>query len=167
MLTVREAMEQADEQGAYPLVIAKLEKPEALDNLDKILEVADGVMVARGDLGVEMSLENVPIAQKRIIQAANQRGRIVITATQMLDLMIGNPLPTRAEASDVANAIFDGTDAVMLSGETASGAYPLEAVQMMDRIVHSAEASFAEWGHYNIPYSATGDDAASMTARGA
>jgi pyruvate kinase len=163
VLTVREAMEALDEQGAHPLVIAKLEKPEALDNLDKILEVADGVMVARGDLGVEMSPENVPIAQKRIIQAANQRGRIVITATQMLDSMIGNPLPTRAEASDVANAIFDGTDAVMLSGETASGAYPLEAVQMMDRIARSAEVSFAEWGHYSVPHSPTGDDAASMT----
>jgi len=160
---VRNAMEEIDEEGAHPLVIAKLEKPEALDNLEEILNVADGVMVARGDLGVEMSPERVPIAQKRIIQAANQNGKIVITATQMLDSMIINPLPTRAEASDVANAIFDGSDAVMLSGETASGAYPLEALQMMDRIVRSAEASFAEWGHYNPPAVATGDDAASMT----
>ncbi len=160
---VRNAMEEMDEEGAHPLVIGKLEKPEALDNLEEILNVADGVMVARGDLGVEMSPERVPIAQKRIIQAANQHGKIVITATQMLDSMILNPLPTRAEASDVANAIFDGTDAVMLSGETASGAFPLESVQMMDRIVRSAETSFLEWGHYNPPSIATGDDAASMT----
>jgi pyruvate kinase len=145
------------------LVIAKLEKPEALENLEEILAVVDGVMVARGDLGVEMSPERVPIAQKRIIQAANRQGKIVITATQMLDSMIVNPLPTRAEASDVANAIFDGTDAVMLSGETANGAFPLEAVQMMDRIVRSAESSFQEWGHFNPPSVATGDDAASMT----
>jgi pyruvate kinase len=160
---VRNAMEEMDEEGAHPLVIAKLEKPEALDNLEEILNVADGVMVARGDLGVEMSPERVPIAQKRIIQAANQHGKIVITATQMLDSMIMNPLPTRAEASDVANAIFDGTDAVMLSGETASGGFPLESVRMMDRIVRSAEASFLEWGHYNPPSVANGDDAASMT----
>ncbi len=160
---VRGAMEAMDEEGAHPLVIAKLEKPEALDNLEEILKAADGVMVARGDLGVEMSPERVPIAQKRIIQEANRHGKIVITATQMLDSMILNPLPTRAEASDVANAIFDGTDAVMLSGETASGAYPLESVQMMDRIVRSAEISFEDWGHFNSPDIATGDDAASMT----
>ena len=160
---VQAAMEALDEDGVHPFVIAKLEKPEALDNLEEILKVADGVMVARGDLGVEMSPERVPIAQKRIIQAANQHGKIVITATQMLDSMIMNPLPTRAEASDVANAIFDGSDAVMLSGETASGSYPFEAVQMMDRIVRSAETSFQEWGHYNAPMTATGDDAASMT----
>lgn len=163
VIAVRNAIEELDEEGTHPLIIAKLEKPEALDNLEEILEVADGVMVARGDLGVEMSPERVPIAQKRIIQAANTHGKIVITATQMLDSMIINPLPTRAEASDVANAIFDGTDAVMLSGETASGAYPLEAVQMMDRIVRSAELSFQEWGHYTTPKIATGDDAASMT----
>ncbi|HEY3311177.1 MAG TPA: pyruvate kinase [Anaerolineales bacterium] len=160
---VREAMEAIDEESNHPLVIAKLEKPEALDNLEEILNTADGVMVARGDLGVEMSPERVPIAQKRIIEAANAHGKIVITATQMLDSMIVNPLPTRAEASDVANAIFDGTDAVMLSGETASGAYPLEAVQMMDRIVRSAEENFQDWGHYNAPSAASFDDAVSMT----
>jgi len=163
VLSVRDAMELLDEEGAHPLVIAKLEKPEALNNLEEILAVVDGVMVARGDLGVEMSPERVTIAQKHIIQSANQHGKIVITATQMLESMMGNPLPTRAEASDVANAIFDGTDAVMLSGETASGAYPLEAVQMMDRIVRSAEENFQDWGHYNTPTVATGDDAASMT----
>jgi len=163
VVTIRNAMDAIDEEGLHPLLIAKLEKPEALDNLEAILKVSDGVMVARGDLGVEMSPERVPIAQKRIIQAANLYGRIVITATQMLDSMIVNPLPTRAEASDVANAVFDGTDAVMLSGETASGAYPLEAVQMMDRVVRSAEESFDDWGHVNIPNAPTHDDAASMT----
>ena len=146
-----------------PLVIAKLEKPEALENLQEILEVADGVMVARGDLGVEMSPEMVPIAQKRIILEANTHGNIVITATQMLDSMISNPLPTRAESSDVANAIFDGTDAVMLSGETANGLYPVESVQIMDRIVRSAEKNFFDWGHFNPPPFNTGNDAASIT----
>lgn len=163
VLTIRRAIDVIDEEGLHPLLIAKLEKPEALDNLEAILHVADGVMVARGDLGVEMSPERVPIAQKRIIQAANLHAKIVITATQMLDSMIVNPLPTRAEASDVANAVFDGTDAVMLSGETASGAYPLEAVKMMDRIVRTAEESFTDWGHTNTPNAPTHDDAASMT----
>jgi len=122
-------------------VIAKLEKPEAIDNLDAILEVADGVMVARGDLGVEMNPEQVPVVQKRIIARARDARRPVITATQMLESMTLNPRPTRAEASDVANAIFDGTDAVMLSGETASGKYPVETVGMMDRIIREAETS--------------------------
>jgi pyruvate kinase len=130
-----------------PFLIAKLERPEALDNLEAILDSVDGVMVARGDLGVEMAPEDVPGAQKRIIRAANQKGKLVITATQMLESMIHNPLPTRAEASDVANAIFDGTDAVMLSGETAAGEYPVEAITMMDRIVRQAEANFEQWGH--------------------
>jgi pyruvate kinase len=146
-----------------PLLIAKLERPEALDNLEAILDAADGVMVARGDLGVEMAPEDVPGAQKRIIQAANRKGKLVITATQMLESMIHNPLPTRAEASDVANAVFDGTDAVMLSGETAAGAYPVEAVTLMDRIVRQAENGFNTWGHFQDIESNEHDDAFALT----
>ncbi|HYL10062.1 MAG TPA: pyruvate kinase [Candidatus Acidoferrales bacterium] len=126
-------------------VIAKLEKPEAIENLDEILRVADGVMVARGDLGVEMSPERVPVVQKQIIARALEFRRPVITATQMLESMTQNPRPTRAEASDVANAIFDGSDAVMLSAETAMGRYPLESVQMMARIIREAEAGIQEF----------------------
>jgi pyruvate kinase len=129
-------------------IIAKLERPEALENLHDIIRVSDGVMVARGDLGVEMPPEAVPIAQKRIIQAANEHAKVVITATQMLDSMIKNPRPSRAEASDVANAIFDGSDAVMLSGETAVGKYPIQAVEMMDAIIRRAEAQLDKWGHW-------------------
>src|ERR1700731_4374207 len=126
-------------------VIAKLEKPEAIENLDAILRVADGVMVARGDLGVEMNPERVPVVQKMIINRAREARRPVITATQMLESMTENPRPTRAEASDVANAIFDGSDAVMLSAETPSGKYPVEAVAMMARIIEEAEASITEF----------------------
>jgi len=120
-------------------VMAKLEKPQALDNLDAILDLADAVMVARGDLGVELPPEEVPIAQKRIIRAAQLRGKPVVVATQMLESMISAPAPTRAEASDVATAVFDGADAVMLSAESAAGQYPREAVNMMDRIVTRVE----------------------------
>jgi len=132
-------------------VIAKLEKPEAIEWLDAILDVADGVMVARGDLGVELPLERVPIVQKDVINRANAAGLPVITATQMLESMIHNPRPTRAEASDVANAILDGTDAVMLSGETAIGAYPVETVRVMARIACATETSFAAKAHEPLP----------------
>src|SRR5947207_4510548 len=142
--------------GKETPVIAKLEKPEAIENLEGILRVSDGVMVARGDLGVEMNPERVPVVQKNIIARAREFRRPVITATQMLESMTENPRPTRAEASDVANAIFDGSDAVMLSAETASGKYPVEAVSMMARIIEEAESSIQEFsrpapqGHLKI-----------------
>src|SRR6202142_1264677 len=126
-------------------VIAKLEKPEAIENLEAILKASDGVMVARGDLGVEMNPERVPVVQKNIIARAREFRRPVITATQMLESMTENPRPTRAEASDVANAIFDGSDAVMLSAETATGKYPIESVGMMSRIIKEAEGSIHEF----------------------
>ncbi|HVO58268.1 MAG TPA: pyruvate kinase [Dongiaceae bacterium] len=135
--------------GKETPVIAKLEKPEAIENLEGILRVSDGVMVARGDLGVEMNPERVPVVQKNIIARAREFRRPVITATQMLESMTENPRPTRAEASDVANAILDGSDAVMLSAETASGKYPVEAVSMMARIIEAAEASITEFSHPN------------------
>ena len=138
LATIRTIIER---QGAAIPVIAKIEKPEAVENLAAILDAADGIMVARGDLGVEMRPELVPIIQKEIISAALHKNRPVITATQMLETMSVNPIPTRAEASDVANAIFDGTDAVMLSGETASGKYPVQAIQMMVKIAEQAESS--------------------------
>lgn len=133
-------------EGRDVPVIAKLEKPQAIDHLEEILEVADGVMVARGDLGVEMAPEKVPVIQKHIIRRAAAWRRPVITATQMLESMIENPRPTRAETSDVANAVFDGTDAVMLSAETASGKYPRESVSIMSRIIVEAESNMGDLG---------------------
>lgn len=123
-------------------IIAKIEKPEAIENLEAICDAADGAMVARGDLGVEIGSAKVPLIQKRIIREVNARGKLVITATQMLDSMSRNPRPTRAEAADVANAVLDGSDALMLSGETATGKYPVESVQMMDEITRDVESSY-------------------------
>lgn len=148
---VRKASDVADlkdrlkTNGADIPVIAKIEKAEALSNLDSILDEADGIMIARGDLGVELAAEEVPVLQKELISRANEAGKLVITATQMLESMITNPRPTRAEASDVANAVFDGTDALMLSGETAVGKYPVKAVEMMVKIaVQAEEAALAQ-----------------------
>jgi len=164
---VRDAMTELSKHRRVPLLIAKLEKPEAMNELEEILDVVDGVMVARGDLGVELPPESVPSLQKTIIHAANARAKLVITATQMLESMIQNPLPTRAEASDVANAIFDGTDAVMLSAETASGEFPNEAVAMMSRIVLEAEEHFLEWGSRQDRRTGLGQDDAASMARAA
>jgi pyruvate kinase len=159
---VREEMERFSNGKPAPMLIAKLERPEAIENLEAILGVVDGVMVARGDLGVEMPPERVPVLQKHIIRRASARAKLVITATQMLESMINNPLPTRAEASDIANAIFDGTDAVMLSAETASGQYPVESVKIMSRIIEEAESHFTEWGTVLEPGGLGESDAASM-----
>ena len=136
---VRAVKEIINEHHGRMKVISKIENMQGIDNLDEILDVSDGIMVARGDMGVEIPLEEVPILQKKMIRKALQKGKIVITATQMLESMIKNPRPTRAETTDVANAIYDGTSAIMLSGESAAGAYPIEAVKTMSRIAERTE----------------------------
>jgi pyruvate kinase len=164
VIRVRQAIQQYGDSNANIPIIAKLEKQEALDNLDAILKISEGVMVARGDLGVELSPEAVPIAQKEIIEAANRHRKVVITATQMLDSMIHHPRPTRAETTDVANAIFDGTDAVMLSGETAVGDYPIKSVEMMRKIILRSESHMSAWGRWHgSQRDAHSDDAISIT----
>lgn len=140
VLEIRHLLEQNNGSGVH--IIPKIENQEGVDNIDSIIQVSDGLMVARGDLGVEIPPEEVPVIQKQLIEKCNQVGKPVITATQMLDSMQRNPRPTRAEASDVANAIFDGTDAIMLSGETAAGLYPVESVETMDRIANKIEEAF-------------------------
>jgi len=146
-------------------IIAKLEHPDAIKNLHEIIHAADGVMVARGDLGIEMPPETVPIEQKHIIASANKHLCFVITATQMLESMISNPRPTRAEASDVANAVLDGSDALMLSGETAVGKFPIKAVQMMSSIIHQSEEHSDQWGRniLDTTLDMSHDDAISIT----
>jgi pyruvate kinase len=164
VILVRETMKALNAERSNTPIIAKLERPEAVRNLHAIMHAADGIMVARGDLGVETSPALVPIVQKEMIQCANRHAKIVITATQMLESMINNPRPTRAEASDVANAIFDGTDAVMLSAETAAGAYPVDSVKMMDSIIREAEKHMAEWSHIEeFPKEAFQDDALAIS----
>jgi pyruvate kinase len=165
---VRKAIQAIDPEQQNIPIIAKLELPEAIKNLSSIIACADGVMVARGDLAVETSAAAVPIIQKEIIEMANRKAKLVITATQMLDSMVHNPRPTRAEASDVANAIFDGTDAVMLSGETANGEYPVESIKVMASIIIEAEKNMDRWGKFSLFKQVNNEDdamALSLAAR--
>lgn len=143
---IQELRDQIGNKDGSPIIIAKIERIEAIEGLDDIIQAADGVMVARGDLGVETSVADVPLLQKKILLATGRLGKPDITATQMLETMISNPRPSRAEAADVANAVFDGTDAVMLSAETAVGKYPVEAVRTMSEIAERAERHLAEYG---------------------
>ncbi|HEY2013291.1 MAG TPA: pyruvate kinase [Bryobacteraceae bacterium] len=152
--TPADVLQLRERLGSHPIpIVSKIEKPEAWDNIEQILNVTDGVMVARGDLGIETALEKVPRIQKSIIRRARRKGRFVITATQMLESMIEHSTPTRAEVSDVANAIYDGSDAVMLSAETAAGRYPVEAVRFMARIAAEAEDSIRKKGYLDPPHS--------------
>lgn len=164
---VRETMRGMTSTRKLPPIIAKLERPEAIANMKEIIKVTDGVMVARGDLGVEMSPALVPSVQKEIIKTANNYGKFVITATQMLESMINNPRPTRAEAADVANAIFDGTDAVMLSAESAAGKYPVQSIRMMANIILESELHADVWGHHNYLQSDISNDDAIVISHAA
>jgi pyruvate kinase len=164
VVSLRDAIADCEPDRPSLPIIAKLERPEAVEKLKGILENCDGVMVARGDLGVEVSPERVPSLQKHIIHEANAELKLVITATQMLETMMENPRPTRAEASDVANAVFDGSDALMLSGETAIGAHPIAAVSTMSRIILDAEQHAPEWGYRPSEVAVgTEDDAVATT----
>lgn len=146
VLEIRQVLKENN--GEHIKIISKIENREGIDNFDKILEISDGIMIARGDLGVEIPMEEVPILQKQFIKKTYNQGKPVITATQMLESMVSNPRPTRAEVSDVANAIFDGTSAIMLSGETATGAFPIECVKTMSRIAVAVETALKYWKRF-------------------
>jgi len=165
ILRLRDAIQDINPERARIPIIAKLEHPDAIKNMHEIVHAADGVMVARGDLGIEMPPESVPIVQKQIIASANRHLSFVIIATQMLDSMISSPRPTRAEASDVANAVLDGSDAVMLSGETAIGEFPVKTVEMMASIIRQSEEHSDEWGRINLDITddSSHDDAVYIT----
>ncbi len=157
ILNIRKVLEQNG--GNHIKIIAKIENREGIDNFDRILEVADGIMVARGDLGVEIPMEEVPIHQKEFIRKCSKAGKPVVTATQMLESMVSNPRPTRAEVSDVANAIYDQTSAIMLSAESAAGKYPIECVKTMDSIAKTIESSIKYWKRFkNREYQLNGED---------
>ena len=145
-----------DNGGKDVKILAKIEKQEGIDNFEEILAACDGIMVARGDMAVEVPFEEVPVVQKRFIKRCNEEGKLVITATQMLESMTYNPLPTRAEASDVANAIYDRTSAIMLSGECAQGDYPVECVKTMVKIANRVEPTINYWKRFdeneNVPF---------------